>query len=109
MPTIAGAVSTVIFVVSTMPMLLKAFRTKDLSSYSLGNIATANVGNLVQSIYVLSLPVGPIWVLHGFYVVATSLMLFWYLKYRVKTPSLLPRDSARLHERRHEPSELEAA
>ena len=66
LPTIAGVISTVIFVVSTLPMLIKAFRTKDLSSYSLGNIATANVGNLVQCVYVLSLPVGPIWFLHGF-------------------------------------------
>ena len=82
LPTIAGAISTVIFVVSTLPMLVKAFRTKDLSSYSLGNIATANVGNLVQCVYVLSLPVGPIWFLHGFYVVATFLMLFWYVRYR---------------------------
>ena len=82
LPTIAGAISTVIFVVSTLPMLIKAFRTKDLSSYSLGNIATANVGNLVQCVYVLSLPVGPIWFLHGFYVVATFLMLVWYVRYR---------------------------
>jgi uncharacterized protein with PQ loop repeat len=81
LPTIAGSISTVIFVVSTLPMLIKAFRTKDLSSYSLGNIATANVGNLVQCVYVLSLPVGPIWFLHGFYVVATFLMLVWYVRY----------------------------
>jgi uncharacterized protein with PQ loop repeat len=81
LPTVAGAISTVIFVVSTLPMLIKAFRTKDLSSYSLGNIATANVGNLVQCVYVLSLPVGPIWFLHGFYVVVTFLMLFWYVRY----------------------------
>ena len=77
LPTIAGSISTVIFVVSTLPMLIKAFRTKDLSSYS----ATANVGNLVQCVYVLSLPVGPIWFLHGFYVVATFLMLVWYVRY----------------------------
>ena len=58
LPTVAGAISTMIFVISTLPMLFKAFRTKDLRSYSLGNIATANVGNLVQCVYVLSLPVG---------------------------------------------------
>jgi uncharacterized protein with PQ loop repeat len=90
LPTIAGAISTVIFVVSTLPMLIKAFRTKDLSSYSLGNIATANVGNLVQCVYVLSLPVGPIWFLHGFYVVATFLMLFWYVRYRSGRPAPAP-------------------
>jgi hypothetical protein len=82
LPTLAGAVSTVIFMVSTLPMLSKAFRTKDLRSYSLGNIATANVGNLVQSIYVLSLPVGPIWFLQGFHSVATFLMLVWHIRYR---------------------------
>ena len=82
LPTVAGAISTVIFVISTLPMLFKAFRTKDLRSYSLGNIATANVGNLVQCVYVLSLPVGPIWFLHGFYLVATFLMLLWVIRYR---------------------------
>jgi hypothetical protein len=39
------------------------------------------VGNLVHSVYVFSLPVGPIWVLHGFYLVSSALMLFWYLRY----------------------------
>ena len=87
LPTIAGAISTVIFVVSTLPMLIKAFRTKDLSSYSLGNIATANVGNLVQCVYVLSLPVGPIWFLHGFYLVATGLMLVWHRRF---VPRVVP-------------------
>ena len=80
---VAGSASTVIFVISTLPMLIKAGRTKNLTSYSLGNIGLANVGNLVHSVYVFSLPVGPIWALHGFYVVSTALMLFWYLRYRL--------------------------
>ena len=63
-PVLAGAVSTVIFASSTLPMLVKAARTKDLSSYSLGNILLANLGNLVHSIYVFQLPAGPIWALH---------------------------------------------
>jgi hypothetical protein len=29
---------------------------------------------------VFSLPIGPIWVLHSFYLVSTGLMLFWYLR-----------------------------
>ena len=81
MPVVAGAVSTVIFVASALPMLMKAFRTKDLKSYSLPNIALSNVGNVIHSVYVYSLPPGPIWVLHSFYLVTTALMLLWYLRY----------------------------
>ena len=82
-PVLAGIVSTIIFASSTLPMLRKAATTKDLRSYSLGNIGLANVGNLVHSIYVFSLPPGPIWALHSFYLVSTALMLFWYLRYRL--------------------------
>lgn len=80
-PLLAGSVSTVIFAVSTLPMLAKAAHSKDMSSYSLGHIWLANVGNLVHSVYVFSLPVGPVWVLHTFYLVSTVLMLVWYLRY----------------------------
>lgn len=81
LPLIAGGVSTAIFALSTVPMLLKAFQTKDLGSYSLGNILLSNVGNVIHSIYVFSLPAGPIWLLHAFYLVTTALMLVWYLRY----------------------------
>jgi uncharacterized protein with PQ loop repeat len=81
LPVLAGIVSTIIFACSALPMLRKAARTKDLKSYSPGNIVLANVGNLVHSLYVFSLPLGPIWVLHGFYLVSSALMLFWYLRY----------------------------
>lgn len=81
-PTVAGMISTCLFVVSVLPMLVKAWRTKDLSSYSLGNIATSNVANLIYAVYVANLPSGPIWLLHSFYLVATALMLFWYLRYQ---------------------------
>jgi hypothetical protein len=50
---LAGSASTVLFAVSTLPMLIKASRTKELNSYSRGNLVLANVGNAVQSIYVL--------------------------------------------------------
>lgn len=80
-PTLAGALSTVIFALSAMPMLVKAARTKDLGSYSLGNIVLSNTGNLVYSVYVFSLPAGPIWALHSFYLVSTALMLVWYLRF----------------------------
>ena len=70
-PVLAGMVSTTLFVGSYLPMLVKAFRTRDLDSYSLGNLVLANVGNAVHSVYVFSLPVGPIWFLHTFYLLAT--------------------------------------
>ena len=82
LPVIAGMISTTIFALSTLPMLLKAFRTKDLRSYSLGNILLANAGNLIHSVYVFHLPAGPIWALHSFYLLSTALMLIWYLRYQ---------------------------
>src|SRR4029453_2587405 len=78
---LAGSVSTVLFAVSTLPMLIKAARTKELSSYSRWNIVLANVGNAVHSIYIVHLPPGPIWALHSFYVVTSGLMLIWHLRY----------------------------
>jgi hypothetical protein len=80
-PVLAGIASTVIFASSVLPMLVKARRTKDLTSYSLGNMLLANLGNAVYAVYVYSLPPGPIWFLHGFYVVSTGLMLVWRLRY----------------------------
>ena len=80
-PILAGVVSTLIFAASTLPMLVKAYRTRDLSSYSLGNIGLANVGNAVHSVYVFSLPAGPLWVLHAFYLTSTALMLVWFVRY----------------------------
>jgi hypothetical protein len=98
LPVVCGTVSTIIFVIGTLPMLVKAAQTRDLSSYSLGNIASSNVGNALNSVYVLSLPPGPVWALHGFYVVTTALMLVWYLRYArrrtQKSPSV---DDLELH------------
>jgi len=81
LPNIAGFISSVLFALGTLPMLAKAFRTKDLASYSLGNILLNNVGNIIYSIYVFWLPPGPIWFLHSFYLLITGLMLVWYLKF----------------------------
>lgn len=81
LPMIAGFISTALFALGTLPMLTKAFRTKNLASYSLGNILMSNVGNLIYSIYVFNLPLGPIWFLHGYNLLSTGLMLVWYLKY----------------------------
>jgi uncharacterized protein with PQ loop repeat len=81
LPVIAGSISTMIFALSALPMLRKAFRTKDLKSYSLGNMLLSNVANIIHSVYVFHLPAGPIWLLHSFYLVTMGLMLVWYLRY----------------------------
>lgn len=81
LPIVAGSISTVIFVVSYLPMLVKAARTKDLSSYSLSSMLLANAGNAIHSLYVFHLPAGPLWALHTFYLVTTGLMLAWYVRY----------------------------
>ena len=81
LPTIAGFISTALFTLGTLPMLIKAFRTKDLASYSLGNILMSNVGNIIYAIYVVHLPLGPVWFLHGYNLLTTGLMLVWYVKY----------------------------
>ena len=80
-PTLAGLTATLIFASSTVPMVWKAYRTRDLRSYSLGNIALANLGNLAYSFYVFALPFGPIWLLHTFYLITTGLMLAWYVRF----------------------------
>lgn len=79
---LAGSVSTALFVASTLPMLVKAVRTRDLASYSAGNLVLANVGNLTYAVYVFSLPVGPIWALHSFYMVSSFAMLAMWLGFR---------------------------
>ena len=84
---LAGILSTGLFAMSYLPMLVKAARTRDLSSYSLGNLAITNVGNAVHSVYDFSLPLGPIWFLHTFYLVASALMLVWFVRYRRPTNS----------------------
>ena len=85
---VAGIAATAVFVTNTLPMLFKAGRTKDLRSYSPANIALANLGNLLQWLYVSSLPLGPIWLLHGFNTASTALMLVWYLRYAARCVSL---------------------
>jgi uncharacterized protein with PQ loop repeat len=77
MPTLAGLVATLVFAISTLPMLSKAVRSRDLTSYSTGNLVLANVGNAIYSFYVFQLPPGPVWFLHGYYLLSSGLMLFW--------------------------------
>jgi hypothetical protein len=72
----------VVFAVSNLPMLRKALRTRDVSSYSLPSMIMINGANLVYSLYVFTLPIGPIWGLHTFYVVSCAIMLGLCLRQR---------------------------
>jgi uncharacterized protein with PQ loop repeat len=84
MQVMAGITSSLIFVSSNLPSLYKAFKTKDMKSYSLGQIFMGNVGNWVYWLYVRSLPMGPVWYLQAFFTTASGLMLFNYLRYEKK-------------------------
>jgi len=75
---IAGTISSIIFASSHIPMLLKAYRTKDLHSYSAVNLILVNAGNLLYSLYVVTLPPGPIWALHIFYTLSSGVLLVMY-------------------------------
>ena len=74
-PLLAGTIATVAFAVSNLPMLRKALRTRDVSSYSLSSMIMINAANAVYSLYVFTLPFGPIWGLHTFYLVSCGIML----------------------------------
>lgn len=88
MQIFAGVISTFMFVSSNLPMLWKAFTTKNLTSYSLGHISLSNVGNLIYWLYLFTLPMGPVWFLHGFNTVVAGLMLVGYLRYQKHNRSL---------------------
>ena len=77
----AGSFACGIFIFSNLPMLLKAFRTRDLKSYSLGQILLGNLGNCLYWIYLVSLPFGPIWLINGFFTLSSLLLLLGYLVY----------------------------
>ena len=81
---LAGSLSSLIFVSSNFPMLWKVLKTRDVKSYSLGQIILRNLGNLVYWIYVASLPVGPVWYLQGFFTFSGLILLACYLKFDVK-------------------------
>ncbi len=81
-PLVAGTIATVVFAVSNLPMLRKALRTRDVSSYSLPSMIMINGANVVYSLYVFTLPFGPIWGLHTFYVVSCAIMLVLCLRQR---------------------------
>jgi uncharacterized protein with PQ loop repeat len=78
---LAGSVSSLFFISSNLPMLWKVFKTKNLRSYSLSHILLNNVGNIVYWLYISSLPLGPIWLMHTFYTLVSILMLVGYIRY----------------------------
>jgi len=89
----AGSAAAAIFMLSQLPMLIKAGRTKDLTSYSFANIGLANLGNVLYAVYVFQVPPGPVWAIHGFNLTTSGLMLFWYLRYGWE-PAAATRESA---------------
>lgn len=80
---LAGTLSALIFIGSNFPMLYKSIKTRNLSSYSLGQLTLANVGNVIHWLYVASLPFGPIWFLHGFHTLVAIAMLALYTRYEI--------------------------
>ncbi len=70
-----GAIASVMFAISHVPMVVKAVRTRDVRSYSVPNLILVNAGNALWTVYVLSLPIGPIWALHSLYLIAGATML----------------------------------
>jgi hypothetical protein len=77
--TTAGVISTLIFVGSNLPMVVRAARTRDLTSYSRGYLVLVNAGNAVYTLYVVSLPAGPIWLLHLVYTAVSAFMLLAHI------------------------------
>ncbi len=88
--TMAGIASTLVFLASNLPMVVRAARTRDLSSYSRGNLVMVNAGNAAYTLYVISLPVGPIWVLHLVYSAASAFMLAAHLCWADTRPAGAP-------------------
>lgn len=92
LPVLAGSFSSLIFVLGNVSMLVKAWRTRDVQSYSLAQVGLNNIGNIVHWLYVSSLPFGPIWFLHAFFTLSTGIMLIWCLMYRYR-PALMEKQT----------------
>ncbi len=79
---LAGMVCMAVFAGSMLLMLHTAPRTREPSSYSLGNIAWPTSATRCPPSASLTCHRGPIWFLPTFYVVNSALMLSWYLRCR---------------------------
>jgi hypothetical protein len=95
--TVAGVVSTLVFAGSTLPMLVRAARTRDLSSYSRGHLGLTNLGNAVHTVYVVSLPPGPVWLLHLVYSGAAAFMLVAHVWWSPAPAIVRPRAATAKH------------
>jgi uncharacterized protein with PQ loop repeat len=100
---VAGLTSTTLFVGSYLPMLYRAVTTRDLRSYSRPSLVLANVGNAIYAVYVYSLPVGPIWFLHGFYLAASAFMLSLHVRHIRAAPSKPVADPTAVEPAHHHP------
>ena len=79
--TIAGVASTLMFAGSTLPMVVRAARTRDVSSYSRSHLLMTNGGNAVHTVYIASLPPGPVWLLHGMYSCVAAFMFAAHVRW----------------------------
>ena len=79
--TIAGFASTLMFAGSTLPMVVRAARTRDVSSYSRSHLFMTNAGNVVHTVYIASLPPGPVWLLHGVYSLVAAFMFAAHVRW----------------------------
>jgi hypothetical protein len=73
--------STSISALGHIPMLVRAYRSRGLRSYSPANLILSNIGNAVRWLYIVNPPFGPIWFPHSFGTLVTGRMLFWHLRY----------------------------
>lgn len=89
MQIFTGAISSLIFMSSNLPMIFKALKTKNLNSYSLGHLGLSNLGNVIHWVYIASLPFGPIWFLHAFNTFVAALMLFCYFRFKLVEKSTI--------------------
>ena len=72
---LVGYLCTSIFMLSRVPMLLKAIHTRDLRSYSPAHLLMSTCANLLFWIYVVGLPIGPVWILQIFFTITDVTML----------------------------------
>ena len=93
--SIAGIASTLIFAGSTLPMVVRAARTRDVSSYSRSHLFMTNAGNAVHTVYIASLPPGPVWLLHCMYVFVAAFMFAAHRRWAPQVgPTVVGRASA---------------
>ena len=101
--TMAGVISTLMFLGSNLPMVVQAIRSRDVSSYSRGYLVMTNIGNAVYSVYVLSLPAGPIWLLHLLYTTVSAFMLVVHVWWAPAATAAIWSPSAALNAPRSQP------